>query len=149
MPLYRHSAHRLVRLQALRANPALLPNQMEVMPQSRAPYCAPLKYGGGDEKRRDERGTLTGGTGITVLKAPAIRTPRAVRQWLQKTVADCTGTLQLTTVSASASASRQAPHCKDKRFAAMKFWGVTPCGSCNNRRFGGTYRLHHQGDKNR
>jgi hypothetical protein len=26
---------------------------------------------------------------------------------------------------------------------------VMPCGSCKNRRFGGTYRLHHQGDKNR
>jgi hypothetical protein len=29
------------------------------------------------------------------------------------------------------------------------FWGVTPCGSCKNRRFGGTYRLHYQGDENR
>jgi hypothetical protein len=29
------------------------------------------------------------------------------------------------------------------------FWDVTPCGSCKNQRFGGTYRLHHQGDKNR
>jgi hypothetical protein len=28
------------------------------------------------------------------------------------------------------------------------FWVVTPCGSCKNRRFGGTWRLH-QGDKNR
>jgi hypothetical protein len=28
------------------------------------------------------------------------------------------------------------------------FWDVTPCGSCKNRRFGGTSRLH-QGDKNR
>jgi hypothetical protein len=28
------------------------------------------------------------------------------------------------------------------------FWGVTQCGSCKNRRFGGTYRLHHQGDRN-
>jgi hypothetical protein len=26
------------------------------------------------------------------------------------------------------------------------FWDVTLCGSCNNRRFGGTYHLHHQGD---
>jgi hypothetical protein len=26
---------------------------------------------------------------------------------------------------------------------------VTPCGSCKNRRFGGTYRLHYQGDRNR
>jgi hypothetical protein len=28
-------------------------------------------------------------------------------------------------------------------------WDVALCGSCKNRRFGGTYRLHHQGDKNR
>jgi hypothetical protein len=28
------------------------------------------------------------------------------------------------------------------------FWDVIPCGSCKNRRFGGTWRLHHQGDKN-
>jgi hypothetical protein len=26
------------------------------------------------------------------------------------------------------------------------FWDVTPCGSCKIRRFGGTFRLHHQGD---
>jgi hypothetical protein len=35
---------------------------------------------------------------------------------------------------------------------AMKntvFWHITQCGYCKNRRFGGTYRLHHQGDKNR
>jgi hypothetical protein len=29
------------------------------------------------------------------------------------------------------------------------FWDITPCGSCKNRRFGGTWRLLHQGDKNR
>jgi hypothetical protein len=29
------------------------------------------------------------------------------------------------------------------------FWDVTPCGPCKNRRFGGTQRLLHQGDKNR
>jgi hypothetical protein len=29
------------------------------------------------------------------------------------------------------------------------FWVVTPCGSCKNRRFGGVWRLLHQGDKNR
>jgi hypothetical protein len=29
------------------------------------------------------------------------------------------------------------------------FWVVTPCGSCKNRRFEGTWRLLHQGDKNR
>jgi hypothetical protein len=28
------------------------------------------------------------------------------------------------------------------------FWDVMPCGSCKNRRFGGTSHLHHQGDKN-
>jgi hypothetical protein len=27
------------------------------------------------------------------------------------------------------------------------FWVVTPCGSCKNRRFGGTLRLLHQSDK--
>jgi hypothetical protein len=27
------------------------------------------------------------------------------------------------------------------------FWVVTPCGSCKNRRFRGTWRLLHQGDK--
>jgi hypothetical protein len=26
-------------------------------------------------------------------------------------------------------------------------WDVTPCGCCKNRHFGGTYRLHHHGDK--
>jgi hypothetical protein len=26
-------------------------------------------------------------------------------------------------------------------------WDVMPRGSCNNQLFGGTYRLHHQGDK--
>jgi hypothetical protein len=26
------------------------------------------------------------------------------------------------------------------------FWEVIPCGSCKNRRFGETYRFHHQGD---
>jgi hypothetical protein len=28
------------------------------------------------------------------------------------------------------------------------FWDVAPCGSCKNRRFGGTWRPLHQGDKN-
>jgi hypothetical protein len=28
------------------------------------------------------------------------------------------------------------------------FWDVTPFGSCKNRRFGGTWRLLHHGDKN-
>jgi hypothetical protein len=26
------------------------------------------------------------------------------------------------------------------------FWDVAPCDSCKNRRLGGTYRIHHQGD---
>jgi hypothetical protein len=29
------------------------------------------------------------------------------------------------------------------------FWDVTPRGSCNSRRFEGTQRFLHQGDKNR
>jgi hypothetical protein len=29
------------------------------------------------------------------------------------------------------------------------FWDVTPCDSCKNRCLGGTYHIHHQGDKNR
>jgi hypothetical protein len=29
------------------------------------------------------------------------------------------------------------------------FWDVTPCASCNDRLFGVTYCLHHQGDKKR
>jgi hypothetical protein len=29
------------------------------------------------------------------------------------------------------------------------FWDVTPCSSRKIRHFGGTYRLHHQGDNNR
>jgi hypothetical protein len=29
------------------------------------------------------------------------------------------------------------------------FWDITPCGSCRNRLFGETWRLLHQGDKNR
>jgi hypothetical protein len=28
------------------------------------------------------------------------------------------------------------------------FWDITPCSCCKNLSFGGTYRLHHQGDKN-
>jgi hypothetical protein len=28
------------------------------------------------------------------------------------------------------------------------FWDVAPCGFCKNRRFGGSYRLPHQGGKN-
>jgi hypothetical protein len=29
------------------------------------------------------------------------------------------------------------------------FGDIMPCGSCKNRCFGGTYRLHHHGDMNR
>jgi hypothetical protein len=28
------------------------------------------------------------------------------------------------------------------------FWDVASCGCYKNRRFGGTYRLHHQGENN-
>jgi hypothetical protein len=28
------------------------------------------------------------------------------------------------------------------------FWDIMPCGSCENRRFGGNPRFHHQGQKN-
>jgi hypothetical protein len=39
--------------------------------------------------------------------------------------------------------------CNHKTVKNGVFWDVTPCGSCKNRRFGGTWRLLHQGDKNR
>jgi hypothetical protein len=52
---------------------------------------------------------------------------------------------------------RHLNYCGFIRFEAFKevtknsavFWDVMPCGSCKNRRFGGSYRLHHQSDKNR
>jgi hypothetical protein len=37
----------------------------------------------------------------------------------------------------------------DKTVKNGVFWDVMPCGSCKNRRFGGAWRLLHQGDKNR
>jgi hypothetical protein len=40
--------------------------------------------------------------------------------------------------------------CSRTKAEAVKnavFWDVVSCGSCKNRRFGGTYRLHHQGEK--
>jgi hypothetical protein len=36
----------------------------------------------------------------------------------------------------------QLPSCKKNAF----FWDVMPYGSCENRYFGGMYRLHHQGE---
>jgi hypothetical protein len=39
--------------------------------------------------------------------------------------------------------------CFSRTMTNSVFWDVTPFGCCENRRFGGTYRLHHQGDKNR
>jgi hypothetical protein len=39
-----------------------------------------------------------------------------------------------------------------KEYISMKiavFWDLTPCGFCENRCLGGTYRLRHQGNKNR
>jgi hypothetical protein len=49
---------------------------------------------------------------------------------------------------------REAKQCKSEVFTAVTmknvvFGDVTPCGSCNNRRFQRTYRLCDQGDKNR
>jgi hypothetical protein len=41
--------------------------------------------------------------------------------------------------------------CTLEQISSLKnavFWDVTQCGSCKNQRFGGTYHLHHQGDKN-
>jgi hypothetical protein len=38
---------------------------------------------------------------------------------------------------------------KQRKWKNGVFWVVTPCGSCKNRRFGGTWHLLHQGDKNR
>jgi hypothetical protein len=38
-------------------------------------------------------------------------------------------------------------HAKKKKNAV--FWDVTPVASCENRRFGGIYYLHYQGEKNR
>jgi hypothetical protein len=40
-----------------------------------------------------------------------------------------------------------SPRCYTGREKNGVFWVVTPCGSCKNRRFGGTWRLLHQGDK--
>jgi hypothetical protein len=42
------------------------------------------------------------------------------------------------------SMNYEAPHS-----AEAAFWDVTSCDSCKNRRFGGTYCFHNQGDKNR
>jgi hypothetical protein len=38
------------------------------------------------------------------------------------------------------------------KYEALKnavYWYVTPCGLRKNRHIGGTYRLHHEADKNR
>jgi hypothetical protein len=45
------------------------------------------------------------------------------------------------------------PRCRGEWWSSLLkkngiFWDVTPCGSCKNQRFGGTWRLLHQGDKN-
>jgi hypothetical protein len=40
-------------------------------------------------------------------------------------------------------------HEATRRMKNCVFWDVTPCGSCKNRRFGRTWRLHRRGDKNR
>jgi hypothetical protein len=44
------------------------------------------------------------------------------------------------------------PHRRHIAVMTMKnavFWDDMPCGSSKNQCFRGTYRLHHQGDKNR
>jgi hypothetical protein len=38
--------------------------------------------------------------------------------------------------------------CHGSDYEECVFWDVMPCGSCENRSFGGTYRLHHQDGKN-
>jgi hypothetical protein len=56
--------------------------------------------------------------------------------------------------TASSYHRKQYSSCKFGGFTAVTmknavFWGLTPCGgSGKKRRFAGTYRLHHQGDKN-
>jgi hypothetical protein len=62
------------------------------------------------------------------------------------------GALVITDVSEESSASFVRVTRIGKLGTILKngvFWVVTPCGSCKNRRFGGTWRLLHQGDKNR
>jgi hypothetical protein len=49
---------------------------------------------------------------------------------------------------------QQKRHVRLEVFAAVTmknvvFWDITPCGLCKSRCFGGTYRLHHQGGKNK
>jgi hypothetical protein len=51
-------------------------------------------------------------------------------------------------------AAKEKYHVRFEVFTAVTmkigvFWDVMPCGSCKNRRFGGTWRLLHQGDNNR
>jgi hypothetical protein len=51
-------------------------------------------------------------------------------------------------------AVRYVMACQATAFATVMmknavFWDLTLCDSCKNRRFGGTYRLHHPSDKNR
>jgi hypothetical protein len=38
-------------------------------------------------------------------------------------------------------------HYQTRTMKNAVFWDVMPCGSCKNRRFGGTYYLLHQGEK--
>jgi hypothetical protein len=40
-------------------------------------------------------------------------------------------------------------HATIKKLKNGVFWDVTPRGSCEHRRFGGTWRFLHEGDKNR
>jgi hypothetical protein len=49
----------------------------------------------------------------------------------------------------AARMKREADHSPKLVVKNGVFWDVTPCGSCNKRRFGGNLRLLHKGDKNR
>jgi hypothetical protein len=60
--------------------------------------------------------------------------------------------LTLATVKAS-DVTKSVTHVRFEVFTAVTmkkgvFWGVMLCGSCKNRRFEGTWRFLHQGDKN-
>jgi hypothetical protein len=61
---------------------------------------------------------------------------------------DASVTCLVGTAVAPCTAATGAEYCKSLMKNVI-FWDVTSCGSCKNRLFGGTCRLHHQGDHNR
>jgi hypothetical protein len=64
---------------------------------------------------------------------------RTHTQFLWQYFCSVHGKRNVVAVAAAISVStRQGVHKKNG-----VFWDVTPCGSCKNRRFGGTYRLYH------